>query len=790
MDYSETKTKKYKDPNYDGFYWNKSFNTLFDNTHYYKFKNYYRYNINNILNDISINYFSSQKNTDTQILYGYVENCESYLEIFKKTNNYEPVTKFHCEITKDNVHKLKPYHNKNQKHIINYVKKMGKYLNDIGGKLFFKYIKINTSKYYITVYYSDYPPLKNHVKTIKKYIKSRSTTRLYNLIQNYTFCLYIKDDHIKTILDLSINDVANIKNSINNFFIEILGQDYDELLTSCTVRQYENIYVYVMFSLNNIKNEWKYASYYNMYYVGIDIDDLYTKLKNNEKISYFETFYLKKSTYNPDINYANKFCVNDPVYSAYVEVNNNMFPKKRDTSLKNINNINIYYPLCHTSNDTNYITIQFNTLPNRIYDEQNELTKLEPIYYYYKNVDNRPYYYSHNILMKNKDNNEFYNVTIENLTFVITKLSQPFRTIIYHKMNNIKRTKKFTRDNKDIYFTKLPAFFGIKIQKVNKIDTIHNKLYIVESYNMYQKYVLTNLKKNMLDRMLILFSIIINKIVNNISDLNLHHNIKDIFIKKIIDNKYFSEDIKNKYYIGNKFLVFLMDRCIMKNKRFYITNKLGANDSFVLWHLPKFDIKCAENDFGKYIELLETLLKISENNNTYKQYYEEVNNNILIMNFILKYTNYTKIYNNTEFIHNIRHLELDKRVYINELLFSFMKTKYKTKMQNDGFINVYRNKYYVFCHYPNMAIYNLFHIQLVSTQDSIKVNKYDPDIFNKYIVHSNKRLLLWDKIKDVSFNKRDILIDFSLNFNIMMSNEYTKKFCLDEMIKNVTDIKY
>lgn len=760
---------------YNNMYMDKLYIALCDNKKCYKFKNCFRYNIKDILDNLIINYYQEQNNV--KIYYGYVNKCESYLEIIKK-KEYVPVIKFHCEVTKNNVKKIEKYDNTDKNMITTNILKLNTYLESIGGTILYKTIR--EENIYITVEMSEYPILKNHINEIKKYIKKGSRTKLYNIIQNFTFRLYVMDKKINTILDLTLDIVDNIKRHIKNFIKKILGDDFDELLLNCNVMQYENIYVSVLFTVDNIKNEWKYYSYYDRYYIGNNIDIIYDKLSRNERITYYDTFYIRENDLNNKsyIKRINSFCRTDPIYMSFKESDNEIkkgiFNKKKNKiKINNITKINVYNQLVTKVP----LTID---IENTLEDEKHNFffNNLAVMYYYYKNQSDRTYDKINSLLMMDKTTKKVYNVTIECITSIITKLNNNFREKI-HKRIMGREHMIYKTNNRGIYISKMPGYFGIKIEEVKKIDTMENRFFVVETRKLYDEYVLKKINDQMLEYNIILFSIILNRI--KIKEMRYYEN----GIKKM----------KNKeeyYYIKNNiFFNYMLSRSIIKNREFYITNKYDFGDSYVLWYLPEFNI----NDEEKYIKVLSELCELSREYKdpkleSYKKFYSRINESETIKKFIIENTNYTRVFMNKNFIYNIRHLGHDKRKYINKLLFKFLREKYREKMKI-GFEEAYYNKYYVYCHYPNAGIYNIFHLQIINTKELRKASTRNVDVYDRYIVNSNKRFFLWDKIKDLSFENKDILIDFQINMkNILIgNNEYVKNVSRIELIENMTDIK-
>jgi hypothetical protein len=783
---------------------------------------YNKHNICNIINNISVCKIEKDSK-NTCVYYGSVDNCIAYIERTPKKENIIFHTKFHCEITKDKYEKYIKNNkdrqdNSYKKQLQNNIMQMTNYFKNIDSDnydLFIKKYTINTHDINILPYFSYYPINKDFIQEYKKYIHCESKTRLFNLITKLKFILYIFSDKIHNIFELDVHFLKNIKAIIKNFLSKILYYDITHDDIRCYVMQH-NHYVYCIFYLINSAIDWRYISYYNQYITSLDINDLIHKLENNFTVSYYDIFYIKNNEnnktatnvnnisviQNKDIIKANPYCQGDVLYDLYKELPY----KKRENNiiflhLENKNTIYLKKSLANTT-----LEIELNNLNENItFDNKyivcnnnkinNDTINLELHSFYYKIL----YYMDSsmaNIMMKDKNKNDYYNVITHNITSKIVQLNENFRNKLYESIKkSCNEEPIFKINDNDIFMCKLPLYTGLKIEKISDNNIYTKSITIIETPELYNKYVKipnNEISKNKTINVILLVSQIIINMTKHLLIENVYYpNIKiENYNKKLYDI------IKN-----NQVLLQIINSPIMIHENFVIRQKQPNNiDAYTLWYLGNFKI----NDTHNTIDILLTI--ISKMNNILIKTTEEImlNNkemdnikikNSIFMNYtknmtidndlqkyLIKNTNFTEIFQDNQFIHNIRYLNNKNRKIINDAINIFLKSVYTYKIKratNYSFINY--NKYYTYVHYPNTYYYDVFHLHIVSTKESSTLYSpytpvYDPDVYTRVIDTEFMRVFQWNNIRYVNVK------------NIKLNYRVTKKDDADNKIKNELNI--
>jgi hypothetical protein len=361
-----------------------------------------------------------------------------------------------------------------------------------------------------------------------------------------------------------------------------------------------------------------------------------------------------------------------------------------------------------------------------------------------------------------------------------------FRWSVHKKLNkNINDTNKLfdtTYDNmnikRQVYLCKCPLYVSIKLKKVASIDTYTKDMCVVESATQYEKIILPEIKKSVIYNIVAILLFVARIIKNNLNpeNLKLYNSIYEL-----IDDENMKEYIKN-----NIFLKHLFGRNIMYNDNFYIVNKVHMSNSYVLWYLPSFTIeikylykiftimKTLEMNYKKQLNLQENIdVYINENINKHIiEYLKLVNADKTIKEIIVNNSTYCNIYkNDINFIYNMRHLNYTHIPIISSLLETFIGIIYKNKLNLENSNNIeniyysaYKNKYYLYCHYPNNKSYGVFHMHITCNSD---LNLLQTEDITKSNVKDSTRIFLWEYIK----NK--FIIDNNGNSNICNKDIYT-----------------
>jgi hypothetical protein len=176
---------------------------------------------------------------------------------------------------------------------------------------------------------------------------------------------------------------------------------------------------------------------------------------------------------------------------------------------------------------------------------------------------------------------------------------------------------------------------------------------------------------------------------------------------------------------------------------------------YILWYTPNnFNIK----NYDKFYEVITNMnndlyTNISNINPPIKNLYVSIKNiinnyardSLTKYNFI-EYTNFTQIYQEASFVHNIRHI-WDYKDEIDIIIHNMYKFKQP----------IFKKYYLVFAHYPNDSEFNIFHMHTYS-----KVYDSGERTIERYInFESGSRSFIWhNQLKYYDFSNTTILLRF------------------------------
>jgi hypothetical protein len=318
-------------------------------------------------------------------------------------------------------------------------------------------------------------------------------------------------------------------------------------------------------------------------------------------------------------------------------------------------------------------------------------------------------------------------------------------------------------------FAELLAFF-----QLHKTNIINWRLDVTKDTQLRNFYDLTKrLLKNAYLGLFIMDQFVFTKNYtfnfrmydNNLKYLlhiaNLIEN-KDKFDKVII-TKFIDELLSNNnnIYIKKPINTDIFDNNFMNNLFEYIKNTSRLH---ILWYTPNFIIK----DYNKFINLIDLLNILPTDitsyqtmNNSFINYSKLLNNNIIKLNdqeinnkfVVAEISNFYDIYKNSEFVYNIRHLDNINKQEIDQIvgkLYLFRKNK----------LSITDTTLHLSCHYHNILFQNIFHMHSYDNQ----YGKIEEKLNNYYDL-STSRALIWDKIKDINYRNKDMIIAININVN-------------------------
>jgi hypothetical protein len=788
-----------------------------DEYYAHKITQYCRYNALDIINNLDVRYINNNNNNDSIVLYGYNYECESSITTYKtKLNENKNIICFDCKINKNNNKKISGLGYLDIK-----INKLKEYLDSINGYKFYGIYEYDIKlpnhsapkkcKLIIIPEFDIQAVFSSHITNLDKFISNNNKTRLYKLISCFTFNVYFEIDYIKSIFELDKNTTSHIKKRIIKFYKNILGKYFDESCILIKVVQHKvNNYVYMTSSFRDMINDYNYENYRDVYLNTLELDTLNNSIENNIDITVHSKICIDTS-----LNEHHE-CSN-VLYDVYMTHKKNMqIGGSRYKDIKSINYFLVHYPLINGSetqfknNDIKKISINLrktnmSTIFNNEYNTYLHNKKFKIINYFYKSSNNK-IVCSYHLLIIDKITSTYYTVVLENYTGFLLSIDKDLRNMYHNKIYNYngefrKTTTNFEYKDYNINYDigKYPGFFGIKIEKINDINVMNSKFFIVETRELYNKYVLDSIKKSQLDYTILLYLMFMNIIVKYFEKYKAYNTLIDVLINniKVKDENNCSRICKKIHdcILQNKYMYYLFDKFHMFSDNFIITKKIiDYNDSYILWYFPKFELS-NQNEESTIIQISDMIKKLnmlcenfdyikedkhdmnSENTKNKKKQYDicskNINNDELIKNTIMNYTNYVYLYEN-DFCYNMRHIN-DKKEEINKLITVFLKHQYNIKIAKIELWKLQKEQYYIFCNYPNAEKYNIFHMQIVSIDEiSIYSTKEHP-IIARYTTLSNKRMIPLEYINNINTNLADIQLDFSLNYSIIFKNDVSIK---------------
>ena len=142
-------------------------------------------------------------------------------------------------------------------------------------------------------------------------------------------------------------------------------------------------------------------------------------------------------------------------------------------------------------------------------------------------------------------------------------------------------------------------------------------------------------------------------------------------------------------------------------------------------------------------------------------------------------TNYLTLYQGDSYLHNLKHLSLEHKTEIDELLKRFYnEVGYKDFTQQE--ISLY--PYILFCNYPGSPSYNNFHIQIYSFKNINEMSKTKFDIRNyNYIDPNVSRAVAWELVRYYDYSQLDSIISYDLEYD--KSTNTFNKDAFNELVK-------
>jgi len=237
-------------------------------------------------------------------------------------------------------------------------------------------------------------------------------------------------------------------------------------------------------------------------------------------------------------------------------------------------------------------------------------------------------------------------------------------------------------------------------------------------------------------------------------------------------NKLLKIMICNDEYIYNKnIFIANYDEVISKNNCSKLFEQMLeyinlTSNKYILWYTPNLEIvnyrelhiiiDMMNDELNKH---LDDVITYEDFNKVISNYKMEINNdkynNIIIENNkiinINTCTNFNKLFQQENFIHNIRHIydhieDIDKLI---DDMYIFRKIK-----NNENFL--------VYAHYPNANKYNIFHMHTFSSTFN-----FNEKIMKNYINLTDLRILLWsNKLKYINYRDKTILLKFMGDYSL------------------------
>jgi hypothetical protein len=135
------------------------------------------------------------------------------------------------------------------------------------------------------------------------------------------------------------------------------------------------------------------------------------------------------------------------------------------------------------------------------------------------------------------DGINLYVCKIINLFYNLYKNNKQFRELFFNKLkkglseNPTLSLNKMYSGNKDVFIGELPSYYGIIITKIKNIDFYINNMYFVETFKTYNKYIIPEFHKTMIEPFIIIMLMLINIIKKKsiVPELQYHTNFLNFY---------------------------------------------------------------------------------------------------------------------------------------------------------------------------------------------------------------------------------------------------------------------
>lgn len=754
----------------------------YDNKQIIDIRDYFRDDIIDSIKRSKINYYN--RLTEKKIIYyADIPDTKIYIRDMKWVNDegYNEVkyllprkgSKFNryiCPVTSEKYDILKKPLTLPQYYIniINGYAPEISYLENINGKDLFYH---NDNNYVILPDMIKYPIGENDINNINN---SKDIDNMYNLLYNYHFNLFIKDNTIRSIFDINIDLLKSIKETIINFYNRFFNTDNMLLLDLNKLNININAdtkydFIVIEFNLFNNYEGFRPLSFIQNYKL-INLDNVLKLLEGGvdpKKISYYIRFNLtdkKTDTFCKGVNslydsvdkclvYTNfQDCVNNKCFWNNMNYKCETFTDDSKKLLKKYNkcknlkeadcgeDADCYYNLqnrkCYLRKKKEFTFVKKVDLDKlEEFTDPNPFTNLteDNIVNYYADSEQEMTVYCKDFIILKIDNT-YYHLSIKSITYdrlvSDNKLSERYQDKITDIINNNSPAYTYNSGNVSYryYVGSAPAYAEITLTRLDRyIPKISS--YFLETSDIYQNEILNIIKNGKID----------NSLVISLAYFNLKR--KNTILTKNIE-KLFSEHL---------FLKQFANKLIDYSDNFVITTRSSENikeGHYVLWYCPDIIIK----DEDKFIQLLKQITN-AHSDKDYREIYMDIRSNESYYNSITECTNFYDIFRSDQFIHDIRHLTKPYVKEIDSLIYKFTKSRYE-----DDYDRYLKDPYFVWLHYPNLIEYSILHINIA------EFSRFNArDMVDRYISSSDKRYYMWDNIKNYNYMDKDIYIDTRVN---------------------------
>lgn len=611
--------------------------------------------------------------------------------------------------------------------------KISKYLDSIDGSELYN---IDTD-FIILPDLLKYPIIHKDIEIYNQIKLKKDYVSLFDFLSKLTFSLFIKGDpnnyKYTNIYEIKREDLLVLLNKIK---IKIIK--FYELLSDGTIPNLDNYiqsYIYpdanvecimIKFFLFDIYKGYKYISFVD-YFKNLSIKFIINALETGQDITYYKRFDISEQN---NIN-----CKTNYLYNRY-----------------------------HHTGSGKKISLKDYLIQNTSWKNKDTIVKI--VNKQYQNSNTKGYcslFLLVSVIINNKET--VYEVTFKTITYSSLSNSDSSPELLNFKQQFYNKLKKiidnptngkieYNNEYKLIeYYDYLPTNFEIKIKPV-KSPISKIRLYFTETAEDYWNSTVKTIKEQTkLDSQIILYM--------------LYQNSKNTEIGQTIQTYFNRIPYLSKLLSGD---ILMSQNFLVKEKTYYT----GIEDKYFynLWYFPKFIV----SDKNRFIQLLEEIIfdctKLQANDELIDKHMRENYQDILAI-----CTNYKILYNDSQYIHNLKHLTEDNKKEIDQLLIKFYNQMgYKDFKDNE----IYMYPYILFCNYPGSPSYNNFHIQIYSFKNMNSKTKFDIRNYN-YIDPNVSRAISWELVRMYDYKKLDSILSYDIEYD-KSTKEFNKK-AFEELLK-------